>query len=59
MEEEFDELEYTGPDEDEVYERFDKIQKTFKTYVNAKKSMVILIIKQSKLDRNSQNAFQN
>ena len=34
-EEEFDELEYTGPDEGEVYERFEKIQKTFKSYVNA------------------------
>ncbi len=31
-EEEFDELEYTGPDEDEVYGRFEKIQKTFKNY---------------------------
>ncbi len=36
-EEEFDELEYTGPDEGEVYERFEKIQKTFKSYVNANK----------------------
>jgi len=34
-EEEFEELEYTGPDEGEVYERFEKIQKTFKSYVNA------------------------
>ncbi len=34
-EEEFDELEYTGPDEGEVYKRFDKIQKTFKAYVRA------------------------
>jgi RNA polymerase primary sigma factor len=34
-EEEFDELEYTGPDEGEVYERFEKIQKNFKSYVNA------------------------
>jgi len=34
-EEEFDELEYTGPNEGEVYERFDKIQKTFKVYLNA------------------------
>ncbi len=31
-EEEFDELEYTGPDEGEVYDRFEKIQKTFKNY---------------------------
>ena len=34
-EDEFDELEYTGPDEGEVYERFDKIQKSYKTYVNS------------------------
>ena len=34
-EEEFEELEYTGTDEGEVYERFEKIQKTFKSYVNA------------------------
>ena len=34
-EDEFDELEYTGPDEGEVYNRFHKIQKTFKTYVRA------------------------
>jgi RNA polymerase primary sigma factor len=34
-EDEFDELEYTGPNEGEVYERFGKIQKTFKSYVNA------------------------
>jgi len=31
-EEEFDELEYTGPNEGEVYDRFEKIQKTFKNY---------------------------
>ena len=31
-EEEFDELEYTGPDEGEVYGRFEKIQKSFKSY---------------------------
>jgi len=36
-EEEFDELEYTGPNEGEVYERFEKIQKTFKSYINANK----------------------
>ena len=30
--EEFDELEYTGPNEEEVYERFEKIKKTFKNY---------------------------
>jgi len=36
-EEEFDELEYTGPNEEEVYERFEKIQKTFKSYNNANK----------------------
>jgi len=35
FDEEFDELEYTGPNEEKVYERFDKIQKTFKTYTNA------------------------
>lgn len=34
-EEEFDELEYTGPNEGEVYDRFEKVQKTFKSYVNA------------------------
>ncbi|MDC0238795.1 RNA polymerase sigma factor RpoD [Candidatus Thioglobus sp.] len=34
-EEEFDELEYTGPDEGEVYDRFEKIQKTFKSYTRA------------------------
>jgi len=34
-EEEFDELEYTGPDEGEVYERFEKIQKNFKSYTRA------------------------
>jgi len=34
-EEEFDELEYTGPDEGEVYERFEKIQKNFKSYTKA------------------------
>ena len=34
-EDEFDELEYTGPDEGEVYERFDKIQKSYKSYVNS------------------------
>ena len=36
-EEEFDELEYTGPNEEEVYQLFEKIQKSFKTYVNANK----------------------
>ena len=35
FDEEYDELEYTGPNEEKVYERFDKIQKTFKTYTNA------------------------
>ena len=30
----FDELEYTGPNEDEVYQRFEKIQKSFKVYSN-------------------------
>jgi len=38
-EEEFDELEYTGPNEEEVYKLFEKVQKTFKTYVNAKKKL--------------------
>ena len=33
-EEEFEELEYTGPDEEAVYKHFETIQKTFKTYVN-------------------------
>jgi len=36
-EEEFDELEYTGPNEGEVYKLFEKIQKAFKTYMNANK----------------------
>ncbi|MCS5616226.1 MAG: RNA polymerase sigma factor RpoD [Candidatus Marinimicrobia bacterium] len=34
-EEEFEELEYTGPNEEEVYKLFEKIQKTFKSYVNS------------------------
>ncbi|MDP7553050.1 MAG: RNA polymerase sigma factor RpoD [Candidatus Thioglobus sp.] len=34
-EEDFDELEYTGPDEGEVYERFEKIQKAFNSYTKA------------------------
>jgi len=38
-EEEFDELEYTGPNEEEVYKLFEKVQKTFKTYVNANKKL--------------------
>ena len=33
--EELDELEYTGPDEEQVYIRFEKIQKTFKSYTVA------------------------
>ena len=36
-EEDFDELEYTGPDEGEVYERIDKIQKAFDSYTRANK----------------------
>ncbi len=32
-EEDFDELEYTGPDEGMVYERFDKVQKAHNSYV--------------------------
>ncbi|MGE4595112.1 MAG: RNA polymerase sigma factor RpoD [Gammaproteobacteria bacterium] len=35
FDEELDELEYTGPNEEAVYERFAKIQKTFKSYTNA------------------------
>jgi len=35
FDDEYDELEYTGPNEEKVYERFNKIQKTFKTYTNA------------------------
>lgn len=35
FDEELDELEYTGPDEEKVYIRFDKIQKTFKSYTVA------------------------
>ena len=34
-EDEFDELEYTGPDEDQVYERFEKIKKSFNSYVKS------------------------
>ena len=34
-EEDFDELEYTGPDEGMVYERFDKIQKSHNSYVKS------------------------
>ena len=34
-EEDFDELEYTGPDEGMVYERFDKIQKSYNSYVKS------------------------
>ena len=36
-EEDFDELEYTGPDEGEVYERIDKVQKAFDSYTRANK----------------------
>jgi len=36
-EEDFDELEYTGPDEGEVYERIDKVQKAFGSYTRANK----------------------
>ena len=32
---EFDELEYTGPDEGQVYERFEKIKKSFNSYVKS------------------------
>ena len=35
FEEELDALEYTGPNEERVYEHFDKIQKAFKSYNNA------------------------
>ncbi len=35
FDEELDELEYTGPDEEQVYIRFEKIQKTFKSYTVA------------------------
>ena len=31
----FDELEYTGPDEGQVYERFEKIKKSFNSYVKS------------------------
>ena len=34
-EDEFDELEYTGPDEGQVYERFEKIKKSFNSYVKS------------------------
>ena len=34
-EDEFDELEYTGPDEGKVYERFEKIKKSFNSYVKS------------------------
>ena len=36
-EEDFDELEYTGPDEGKVYERINKIQKAFDSYTRANK----------------------
>ena len=36
-EEDFDELEYTGPNEDEVYQRIEKIQKAFNSYERANK----------------------
>ncbi|SMN13453.1 RNA polymerase sigma factor RpoD [Bathymodiolus heckerae thiotrophic gill symbiont] len=35
--EEMEEMEYTGPDEDQVYVRFDKVLKSSKTYQNANK----------------------
>ncbi|MGE4569975.1 MAG: sigma-70 family RNA polymerase sigma factor, partial [Gammaproteobacteria bacterium] len=35
FDEELDELEYTGPNEEKVYVRFDKVQKTFKSYTNS------------------------
>ena len=34
-EDELDELEYTGPDEGQVYERFEKIKKSFNSYVKS------------------------
>ena len=34
-EDEFDELEYTGPDEGQVYERFEKIKKSFNSYIKS------------------------
>ncbi len=34
-EDEFDELEYTGPDEGQVYERFEKIKKSFNNYTKS------------------------
>ena len=34
-EDEFDELEYSGPNEEAVYERFDKIQKSFNSYTKS------------------------
>ena len=35
VEDEFDELEYTGPDEGQVYERFEKIKKSFNNYTKS------------------------
>ena len=57
--EEFDELEYTGPNEEEVYERFEKIQKTFKSYVRANDNFGYINKKQSKLERNLHNVSQS
>ena len=34
-EDEFDELEYTGPDEGQVYERYEKIKKSYNSYVKS------------------------
>ena len=58
-EDEFDELEYTGPDEGEVYERFDKIQKSYKSYVNSCKKNGYLDSKTLKQGKNFQAAYLN
>ena len=59
-EDEFDELEYTGPNEEQVFERFEKIKKSFNSYVKSSvKEMATLTIKQSNLDESFLNVFQN
>ena len=51
-EDEFDELEYTGPDEGQVYERFEKIKKSFNSYVKSCKKNGYLDNKTIKSRRN-------
>ena len=56
-EEEFDELEYTGPNEGKYMNALKKFKKPLRAMLMLTISMVILITKQSKLDRNSQSAL--